>query len=81
MCFSYVNETTNFLWNLPFFKMVLPKANFFPFPNLGLNKNLPANAGDEVGSLGQEDLLEKEMATHSSIHAWKIPWTKGPDRL
>ena len=29
-----------------------------------------------VQSLGQEDPLEKEMATHSSIHAWKIPWTE-----
>ena len=44
-------------------------------------KNLPANAGDEVGSLGQEDLLEKEMATHSSSLAWKIPRTEGPDGL
>ena len=31
-----------------------------------------------VQSLGQEDLLEKEMATHSSILAWKIPWTEEP---
>ena len=34
-----------------------------------------------VQSLGQEDLLEKEMATHSSILAWKIPWTEEPGRL
>ena len=34
-----------------------------------------------VLSLGQEDPLEKEMATHSSIHAWKIPWTKEPGGL
>ena len=34
-----------------------------------------------VRSLGQEDPLEKEMATHSSILAWKIPWTKVPGRL
>ena len=34
-----------------------------------------------VLSLGWEDPLEKEMATHSSIHAWKIPWTGEPDRL
>ena len=42
-------------------------------------KNLPANArdeGDEVQSLGQEDLLEEETATHSSILAWRIPWTE-----
>ena len=34
-----------------------------------------------VRSLGQEDPLEKEMATHSSILAWKIPWTEEPGRL
>ena len=41
-------------------------------------KNLPANAGDarDIRSLGQEDPLEEEMATHSSILAWKIPWTE-----
>ena len=35
----------------------------------------------QVQSLGWEDLLEKEMATHSSILAWKIPWMKEPGRL
>ena len=35
----------------------------------------------QVWSLGQEDSLEKEMATHSSIVAWEIPWTQGPGRL
>ena len=34
-----------------------------------------------AGSLGQEDPLEEEMATHSSILAWKIPWTEQPGRL
>ena len=34
-----------------------------------------------VQSLGQEDPLEEEMATHSSIFAWKIPWTEEPDGL
>ena len=34
-----------------------------------------------VQSLGWEDLLEKEMATHSSIHAWKIPWMDKPGSL
>jgi len=34
-----------------------------------------------VPSLGREDLLEKEMAIHSSTIAWKIPWTEGPGRL
>ena len=35
----------------------------------------------QVRSLGWEDALEKEMATHSSILAWEIPWTEKPDRL
>ena len=39
-------------------------------------KRLPAMWETWVQSLGREDPLEKEMATHSSIHAWKIPWTK-----
>ena len=39
-------------------------------------KNLPANAGDEGSVLGQEDPLEVEIATHSSILAWKIPRTE-----
>ena len=34
-----------------------------------------------VQFLGREDLLEKEMATHSNILAWRIPWTEEPDRL
>ena len=44
-------------------------------------KNLPATAGDTVLSLGWEDPWEQEMATHSSIFAWKIPWTEEPGRL
>ena len=48
------------------------------FPSETEVKN-PSNAGD-VGSItGQEDPLEKEMATHSGILAWRIPWTKEPD--
>ena len=44
-------------------------------------KNLPSMLKTRVRSLGQEDLLEKGMATHSSILAWKIPWTEEPDGL
>ena len=44
-------------------------------------KCLSAVQETQVGSLGLEDLLEKEMATHSSILAWKIPWTEEPSRL
>ena len=57
-------------------------------------KNPPANAGDtrntgskkkkketQVRSLGWEDPLQKGMATHSSIFAWRIPWTEEPGKL
>ena len=44
-------------------------------------KRLPAIRETRVQSLGWEDPLEKEMAAHSSILAWKIPWTKEPGRL
>ena len=44
-------------------------------------KHLPAMWGTWVRSLGQEDPLEKEMATHSSIPAWRIPWMEEPGRL
>ena len=44
-------------------------------------KNLPANPGDTSLSPGQEDPLKKEIATHSSILAWKIPGTEEPGGL
>ena len=44
-------------------------------------KRLPTMRETWVKSLGREDLLEKEMATHSSTLAWKIPWTVEPGRL
>ena len=44
-------------------------------------KNLPAMQEIQVRSLGQEDSLQKEMATHSSILAWRILWTDEPDGL
>ena len=47
-------------------------------------KNSPAMQETQemwVQSLGQEDPLEEEMATHSSILTWKIPWTEEPDKL
>ena len=50
-------------------------------PGGSVVKNLPANTGDVVWSLGQEDPLGKEMATHSSIFAWKIPQTEEPGEL
>ena len=44
-------------------------------------KNMPAVQETRVPSLGQEDPLEKGIAAHSSILAWRIPWTEEPDRL
>ena len=54
------------------------------FPGGSVVKNLPANAGDtgDAGSsLGREDALEEEMATHSGTLAWEIPWTEEPGGL
>ena len=44
-------------------------------------KNLPTMQDIQVRSLGEKDPLEKEMAAHSSIRAWRISWTEEPDRL
>ena len=44
-------------------------------------KRLPTMRETQVQSLGQEDLLEKEMVTHSSILVWKIPWAEEPGGL
>ena len=44
-------------------------------------KNLPAMQETRVRALGREDPLEKGMATHSSILAWRIPWTEEPGGL
>ena len=55
----------------------LPKSSLVAH----LVKSLPAMQETWVQSLGCEDPLEKKMATHSSILAWKIPWTEEPGRL
>ena len=46
-----------------------------------MEKNVPELQETQVQSLDRENPLEKEMATHSSILAWRIPWTEGPDGL
>ena len=46
-----------------------------------LVNHLPAMQETQVRFLGREDPLEKEMATHSNVLAWRIPWTEEPDRL
>ena len=55
--------------------------NYQDSPVAQLVKNLPAMQENWVQFLGQEDRLEKEIATHSSILAWEIPWTEEPGRL
>ena len=51
------------------------------FPGGSAVKNPPAVQETQVRTLGQEDSLEEGMATHSSIPAWRIPWTEEPGRL
>jgi len=63
-----------------------PKAFSYPlevpdFSIAQMVKNLPEMQETRVQSLGQEDLLEKDMEIHSSILAWKSPWTEKPGRL
>ena len=53
----------------------------YGFPDGSVAKNLSAMREAQVQSLGQEYPLEKEMATHSRILAWEIPWTEEPGRL
>ena len=67
------------------FKIINLALNFIDeqrgFPGGFDGKESACNAGDPVQSLGQEDPLEKGMATHSNILAWRIPWTVEPGRL
>ena len=61
--------------------LILTCRGYRGFPGGSESKASACNAGDPVQSLGQGDPLEKEMATHSSILAWKIPWTEEPHGL
>ena len=65
-------------------QQLLPNGLFDIWQEAQWLKNPPAKAGDsetQVQSLGWEDPLEKETTTHSSILAWRIPWTKEPGGL
>ena len=66
-----------------FFFSLQPQILLFEWASLEAQtvKNLPAMQETQVQSLGLEDPLEKEMATHSSILAWEIPWREDPGRL
>ena len=68
--FPFTREATSF-----------PPVYEMGFPHGSVVKNLPANAGMQVQSLGREDALEKEETTRSSIFAWEIPWTEEPGGL
>ena len=70
---EYVFVLNNFFLVLTLFNSVLPTSLVAQTV-----KRLPTMQETWVQSLGREDLLEKEMATHSSIPAWKIPWTEEP---
>ena len=56
-------------------------AVLMDFPGDSVSKESAYNAGDPGSRTGQEDPLEKGMATHSSILAWRIPWTEEPGGL
>ena len=56
-------------------------SGYWGLPGGSVIKNLPAVQETQVWSLGQEDLLKKEMTTHSSIRAREIPWTEEPQGL
>ena len=78
MVHSFVNmltlrHTFNFLLDSSYMTNIFPGGSEV--------KASACNAGDLVRSLGGEDPLEKEMATHSSILAWRIPWTEEPGGL
>ena len=73
---SWALDNPQFLKN----KTALLRFNWYAvgFPGGSVVKNLPAMQETWVQSLDREDPLEKEMATHSSILAWRIPWTEEP---
>ena len=66
------------VWFLPF---SIVFSSFMASLVAQMVKSLPAMQETWVRSLGQEDPLEKEMATHSGTFAWKIPWMEEPGRL
>ena len=65
----------------PLIRVRLPTPTLLGLPCGSAGKESACNAGDLGSILGWEDPLEKEMATHSSILAWRIPWTEEPGGL
>ena len=97
MYLSFEMETVKTLKTLSPFLESFPFSTFGPntsklekgtashkcrvFPGGSVVKNSPAKQETQVWSLGREDHLEEEMATHSSILAWETPWTEEPGGL
>ena len=73
----------NLLWNRKKTKPQGAEQESFVLPSMvaQMIKNLPVVQETWVRFLGQEETLEKEMATHSCIPAWKVPWTEEPGGL
>ena len=75
----------NYMWHpsrKTSFRSIPPFASEFIYPGGSDDKSSGLQCGrPRIWSLGWEDLLEKEMATHSSTLAWKMPWTEKPGRL
>ena len=69
------------LGRFPWRRDRLPTPVFMGFPGGSDGKDSASSAGDLGSILGREDPLEKEMATHSSSLAWRIPWTEEPGGL
>ena len=72
---------TKLHFSLDFGSYLAPVPIHTCFPGSSVVKNLPAMQEPWVQSLGQKDALEEEMATHSSIIVWEIPWTEKSGRL
>ena len=66
---------------MPWRRDRLPTPVFLGFPGGSDCKEITCNEGDLVLSQGQEDPLEEGMAAHSSVLAWRIPWTEEPGGL
>ena len=77
-----INSATNDKDSTDHSRGKLIKDNILPwgFPGGSLVKSSPVNSGDVGVIPGQQDPLEKALATHSSILAWEIPWTEEPGR-
>ena len=82
------DQDNSFILPVPYFPLVLSKnkivTTLYEYSGLPWwlrGKESACNAETRVRSLSWEDPLEKEMATHSSTLAWKIPWTEEPGRL